>query len=1065
MLRFSYLLSAVRAFWFVVPTVIAWGGLWIGIHVLADEPLSFNQDIRPILSTKCLRCHGFDEKKREANLRLDDAASALAKRESGAVVVPGDAERSLLWQRINSTDPDLVMPPADATHQLTAEDKQKIQKWIQQGAAFERHWLFETLKRPEVPPAATEFGKWQANPIDRFLLKKLLAHGLSPQDEADRNTLVRRVAFTVTGLPPSISEVDQFVNDRSDNAYTAMVDRFLSKSSYGEEMARHWLDVARYGDTHGLHLDNVRAIWAYRDWVVAAFNQNKSFSEFTIEQLAGDLLPNPTKDQLIATGFNRCNVTTSEGGAIKEEFLFRYAVDRTSTVVQTWMGLTGGCAVCHDHKYDPLSMREFYSLYAFFYNAADPAMDGNAIDTPPFLSLATTEQETELKRLESIEKSALENLQKVAESHAATAVPGAKSEVEKEVPAQSHPAGVTKSIGVQEVWFDDELPFGASNRNTSRNAPVWTTVDEMEIPMGRRALKQAFGHYYQEKMDGGLSLRVVPENAALQIMVRLDSNQPSRALLVELATTAGLRRFAWGNLTELNKGEFQDANDLNMGSVPAPGTWHRLVITTNQLNLSAGTIVNDLTLAQFGGICWWDAMVISGKRAENDPRASFANWWEHCKGKSVPVVVSEVAAALKAGPNEKLSEGTKFQLQRDYWQYIAQEVPHDLMIAREAWNRARLERKLLADSIPGTMIFGDLPEPRKAHVMKRGQYDQPDEEVQPATPNCLPPLRLAASERRPNRLDLAQWLVSNEHPTTARVTVNRFWQQVFGIGIAKTSDDLGSQGEPPLHPELLDWLAAEFQSSGWKVKDLMRLMLTSSAFRQYSRISKEALTIDPENRLLSRGPRMRLEAEQVRDGFLAASGLLNPRMGGPGFKGYQPPNIWEPVGYGDSNTRYYLQDYGPDLYRRSLYSFVKRTAPPPFMSNFDAPNREFFCTRRERSNTPLQALQLMNDIQMVEASRALAERMIREGGLMPQSRIRHAFRLVLSREPDTEEIRVLADALEKFENRFRDDASAANQLLQIGQSIQKETARPIELASYTLLVNVILNLDEAINRN
>ncbi len=1038
---------------------LAWNG-WVLPTTWAQQKLEFNQDIRPILSANCFRCHGFDEKKREANLRLDDQNSALAKRDSGVAIVPGNLEKSLLWERINSTDPDLVMPPPNANRQLSSDDKSKLKTWIEQGAAFEKHWIFEPLQRPTVPEPVAEFAKWQANPVDRFLIKKMLEQGLRPQDEADRHTLVRRVALTLTGLPPTISEVDQFVSDTSDKAYESMVDRFLRKPAFGEEMARHWLDVARYGDTHGLHLDNVRAIWAYRDWVVNAFNQNKPFSDFTVEQLAGDLLPNPTKDQLIATGFNRCNVTTSEGGAIKEEFLFRYAVDRTSTVVQTWIGLTGGCAVCHDHKYDPLTTREFYSLYAFFYSAADPAMDGNAIDTPPFLSLATVEQQAELQRLEGIEKAAAVRLQTVAEQLASKTA----SDLLSNTGSSQEPGN--QATGFREIWFDDELTLGAINRNTSRNAPNWTLSEEMDIPMGRRALKQSFGHYYQEKMDGGLVLRVIPNDAQLEMFVRLDALQPSKALMVELSTSAGSRRFAWGNLLELNKGEFQDANNVYLGAMPQPGAWHRIVIGADKLNLAAGTIVNDLTLAQFGGICWWDGLVVSGtSAAEKDPRTSLAAWWAYCKGKSVPVVVAEVAAALKAGPDEKLSEGTKFQLQRDFLQYVARDVPAELQVARDAWNRTRVDRKLLNDSIPGTMIFGDLAEPRKAHIMKRGQYDQPSDEVQPGTPASLPPLKLAKPSARTNRLDLARWLISPEHPTTARVTVNRFWQQIFGTGIVKTSDDFGAQGEPPRHPELLDWLAVEFQSSGWDMQQLLRTMLSSAAFRQGSRITADSLAKDPENRLLSRGPRIRLEAEQVRDLALAVSGLLNARLGGPGFKGYQPPNIWEPVGYSDSNTRYYLQDFGPDLYRRSLYSFVKRTAPPPFMSNFDAPNREFFCTRRERSNTPLQALQLMNDVQMVEAARGLAERLLREGGLSAQSRIRHAYRLVLAREPQDDEIRLLTKTLEKFSERFRSDESAAKELLQVGQAGWSSSIQPTDLASYTLLANLILNLDEAINRN
>lgn len=1030
---------------------------------LADEQLTFNRDIRPILSAACFRCHGMDEKKREAKLRLDDELSAKEKRDEGAAVVPGSLEKSLLWQRITSTDPDSVMPPPDSNVLLTDEHKAILKKWLEQGAVYENHWSLQPLVQPVVPKPESDFALWQKNPIDVFLLRDMRRLGLTPQPEADRHTLVRRAAFTLTGLPPTLIEVDEFMADTSADAYEKMVDRFLEKTAYGEEMARHWLDIARYGDTHGLHLDNVRSIWAYRDWVVKAFNANKPFSDFTIEQLAGDLLPNATKDQKIATGFNRCNVTTSEGGAIKEEFQFRYAVDRASTTVQTWMGLTGGCSVCHDHKYDPLSMREFYSLYAFFYSSADPAMDGNAIDTPPFLSLATPEQEQELTRLKSVEKFAAERLQQVAEQYAAKADPPAVGAGSESVNGEQ---AEHDRRAVREVWFDDEMPLGSTAKNTSRNAAVWTTDDEMEIPHGRRALKQAFGHYYQEKMDGGLIPRVVPEDVRLSVWLKLDSLQPSRAVLLELATSSGPRRFAWGNVDELNKGEFKDDNNVYMGALPEAGAWQQLSINPRQLNLTAGATVSELTLAQFGGICWWDGLIVSGSgQAANDPRRNVTAWWESQKGKNVQIVTKEVASALKAGPSEKVSDGTAFMIRRDFLQYIALDVPSELEIAREAWTRARRERMQLEDRIPGTMIFGDLPEPRKAHVMRRGQYDQPLEEVAPATPSCLPPLKLNDPNSRPTRLDLAKWLVSSEHPITARVTVNRFWQQLFGVGIVKTSDDFGTQGEVPKHPELLDWLAADFKQSGWNVKRLMRSMVTSAAFKQSAKVDSEVLSKDPENRFLARGPRIRLDAEQVRDGALAVSGLLNPRIGGPGFRGYQPSNIWEPVGYGDSNTRYYLQDTGPDLYRRSLYCFVKRTAPAPFMSNFDAPNREFFCARRERSNTPLQALQLMNDIQNVEASRALAQRVLKEGGLSGQERIRYIIRLVLSRETTPEETLVLSNALDNFSERYAQDAQSAKQLIEVGDSEPSATLDPKELAAYTLLSNLILNLDETVNRN
>ncbi|MFO1062297.1 MAG: PSD1 and planctomycete cytochrome C domain-containing protein [Pirellulales bacterium] len=1018
----------------------------------ADE-LQFNRDVRPILSAACFRCHGFDAKARQADLRLDSADDATRPREDGPAVVPGKPDESSVWKRIVSADKDLVMPPPDAIRQLTDAEKETLKRWIAEGAKYQRHWSVEPITNPAVPAESTEYAAWNRNPIDRFLLQKIVAAGLKPQPEADRATLVRRVAFTLTGLPPTLEEIDLFTADTSPDAYEAMVDRYLESSAYGEEMAKHWLDMARYGDTHGLHLDNVRDIWAYRDWVVSAFNSNKPFDQFTIEQLAGDQLPNPTKEQLIATGFNRCNVTTSEGGAIVDEFLFRYAVDRSSTTIGTWMGMTGGCAVCHDHKYDPLSMKEFYSFYAFFYSAADPAMDGNKNDTPPYLSLSTAEQDVELARLRKALNDIDQQLQKAAEHEAGS------------IALETDAAKSAAELGhIERLWMDDELPIGAGANNTTRNREEWVTSSNMEIPVGRRALKTAFGDYSQQKMDGGLIPKIIPTAPKLSFWIHIDRHNPSRALMIELATGKGTRRFGWGEVALLRKGEFNNADNRRVGDLPEAGRWHRITLSAEDLHLEPGTAVNDLLLAQFGGIAFWDGISISGDSlSDKDPAVSIQNWLDFAKGKNVPTMPKEVAAILKSGKLDGADEGSIFQLKTQWAKLISASVSSDLKARRSDWLRARIDEQIVSDAIPGTMIFKDLPEPRQAHMMKRGQYDQPGDKVEPGTPAFLPPLK-KADEKRATRLDMAKWLISDEHPLTARVTVNRFWQQVFGIGLVKTSDDFGTQGEPPSHPELLDSIAAGFRESKWDVKRLMRNLLTSAAFRQGSKVEASSLEKDPQNRLLSRGPRLRLDAEQIRDNALAVSGMLNRRMGGPGFLTYQPPNIWEPVGYGDSNTRYYLQDFGPDIYRRSLYSFIKRTAPPPFLLNFDAPNREMVCTRRERSNTPLQALQLMNDIQHVEAARGLAARILKEADQDDEARIRFAVRTVLGRSVDAGEVSTLKSALDKFRGKFADNAADAQKLVAVGQSAPPETIEAKELASFTLLANLILNLDEAVTR-
>ncbi|WP_437186353.1 DUF1553 domain-containing protein [Planctomicrobium sp. SH668] len=1022
------------------------------LHANADDTIDFNQHVRPILSANCFACHGFDAKSRQADLRLDIADGAYAERNGTVAVKPHDLAASLIWERINSSDPEQVMPPTSFHAALSDADKEVIRKWIEQGAAYQKHWAFEPPVAGEVPAVQNE--AWVKNDIDRFILAKLEEKGLTPQPEADRPTLIRRVSFALTGLPPAPAEVRRFLDDQSADAYEKMVERYLSSPQYGEEMARHWLDLARYADTHGLHLDNEREMWAYRDWVIEAFNSKMPFDQFTIEQLAGDLLPNPTKEQLIATGFNRCNVTTAEGGSIDEELLFRYAVDRASTTVENWMGLTAGCAVCHDHKFDPISAKEFYSLYAFFYSNSDPAMDGNIRNTHPFLSLSTPEQDQKIEELRAAHQAAIDK------HRAFTAT---MEYLDPHTSTVGTESAIPEAVEVTEVLLDDLLPLHTSARTKKRDPLTWTHASQIPSASGLRSLSQFAGeNYYDHFENFGVPI-VMPENGKISVWVRPDADAPPKSIMIEFATSEGIRAAIWGNPQLLGSGEVGSPQRFHAGPIPTPGEWTQLEVTAEQLKWNAGVAIDRFSLMQVEGAILWDLITFSGVRQPHvDPRASFHAWWSQRKDKATPGIPGELTEILKAGPEQEVTAEQREALLRYFLTHIARPITTELAEHQLQLSQAEAALKTLQDQIPGTFIYKELDTPRQSHVMTRGQYNQPGDAVSPSTPAVLPALQV---DGLANRLDLAKWLMADSHPLTARVAVNRHWQQFFGIGLVETASDFGAQGAPPSHPELLDWLAVWYRTNKWKTDGLVRLIVNSATFRQQSAVNSQMLEVDPKNRLLGRGARLRLDAEQIRDNALLVSGLINLQLGGPGVKFYQPANIWEPVGYEDSNTRFYFQDHGDKLYRRSVYAFLKRTAPPPFLSNFDAPNREQACPRRERSNTPLQALQLLNDIQHVEAARSMASRILREGGPAPQERLSFAWKLVLVRDIEVSELQILEQELQGNIERFSNDEEAAQKLIAVGESPVPQDLDPKELAAYTLISNLILNLDETVNRN
>lgn len=1008
-----------------------------------DGKVHFNRDIRPILADNCYQCHGPDEKKRAGKLRLDTKEGAYAALKNGKhPIVPGKSGESRVIARAIATDPEERMPPPDSGKKLTAKQIDLLKKWIDQGAEFQGHWAFLKPERSALPAVKNQ--AWVNNAIDRFILARLEAEGLKPSVPADKITLIRRVTFDLTGLPPTVAEIEAFLADNAPNAYEKVVDRLLASPRFGEHMARYWLDLARYGDTHGLHFDNERALWKYRDWVISAYNQNKPFNQFAVEQLAGDLLPNATFDQRIATGFNRCNVTTNEGGSINDEVLVRYAVDRTETMATVFMGLTLGCAVCHDHKFDPVSQREFYRLYAFFNAAADAAMDGNTIAPPPVLRTPTPEQEAKLKEIDA----------KLAEAKKKIAEALIKVEYTDPGPGEPPPKAEPREI----VWIDDEPPPGANLQGTT--PWEWVTAPH-PVHSGKKATRRSAADLSQHFFDGANPGLPVGPGDKLFAHVWIDPKNPPKTIMLQFNDGSWEHRAYWGE-DAIPWGTSGGTSRLPMGPLPKPGEWVRLEVDAAKVGLKGGNTLNGWAFTQHGGTVYWDKAGIVSKSSPAAQNFDSLAAWEEVEKKNqkskVPPAVREVITKVAA---DKRNDSQKKTLQ-DY--FVENVYPKTRPIFEPLHKEiAGLEksRKDTDATIPMTMVMADLPTPRETHVLIRGQYDKKGDKVTAGTPAALPPFPTDAPS---NRLGLARWLTDPAHPLTARVAVNRYWQQYFGRGLVKTAEDFGSQGEWPSHPELLDYLAVEFAESGWNIKQFQKLIVMSSAYRQASAVSPELLKRDPENILIARGPRFRLDGEIVRDSALFAGGLLVEQVGGRSVKPYQPPGIWEPIGFNGSDTREYKRGSGADLYRRSLYTFWKRTAPPPSLMAFDAPSREACVARRSRTNTPLQALALMNDEQYVEAARMLAERMMTQGGGGPAERLAHGFRVATGRKPSDKEAGVLVNVFQRQLEHYKTQPDAAKKLLAIGDTKRNESLDAPEHAAYTMVANLILNLDETITK-
>lgn len=1047
------------------------------------DRLEFNRDIRPILSDNCFACHGPDEKTREGGLRLDLADQARVKLASNKfAIVPGKVADSELVRRILSTDPGEQMPPADSGKHLTASQIDLLQRWIDQGAEYQAHWSFEPLIRPTVPALSAD-RHVQRNAIDNFVRERLLQEHLEPSLEADRERLLRRVSFDLSGTPPSLEEIDDFVADSAPDAYEKVVDRLLASPRYGERMALDWLDAARYADTHGFNNDTTRYMWRWRDWAINAFNSGMPFDQFVTEQLAGDLLPEPTVEQRIATGFNRNHVINSEGGIIPEEYRVEYVADRVHTTATILLGVSLSCARCHDHKFDPFTQREYYEFFAFFNNLNEQGEAGRVGNAEPTIKAPTAEQVSRQvafgKQLKSLDESLQQRLAAATQSI---------SEWEPKL-RELYSSAALAPVPILHWPLDEAAGSDVTEQvDSTRKGQVVGHVDWTTGKFGGAIKLNGNTHIEAgdlanfdrtDRFSYGAWVNVASKDAATVIsrMDDADSHRGFDLLLVGGKLTAHIVHHWPDNAlhvvtkAEVPVNEWKHVFATYDGS--SQGEGFKLYVDGKRQEV-------EITNKHLSETTRTTKPLRIGRRTSGAP----------CRGLIDDVRIfdrelsaDEVAAVAGTDGVRDLLAIERDKRTADQSALLAKAYLGRFDAEYQDWTarRAETDRKQaeLDKQVPTAMVMLEMPQPRKAFVLKRGQYDQPGDEVQPNTPASLPPFPAEAPR---NRLGLSRWLLASNNPLTSRVAVNRAWNLFFGAGLVETVEDFGSQGQWPTHLDLLNWLAAEFMDAGspqirfegsalavhssrWDVKRLHRLMITSATYRQSSNVSADLLERDPLNKLLARGPRFRLQAEVIRDSALATAGLLCDHVGGPSVSPYQPAGLWDDVAVGaDYEGTVYRQDKGEGLYRRSMYTFWKRTCPPPGLNTFDAPEREVCTARRSRTNTPLQALVLMNDPTYLEAARKLAERAMLLGGTTAESRAIYAFRSALSRSPTQAEKDLLLKLYHQRLAKLQADPAASKALLAVGDSARDDSLPEAELAAWTSVMSVILNLDELITK-
>ncbi|MEZ6130627.1 MAG: DUF1553 domain-containing protein [Planctomycetaceae bacterium] len=1039
-----------------------------GCVALAADPPQYNRDIRPILAEHCFACHGADSASRKGDLRLDQREAAI---DAGAISA-GRPDDSELISRIFTDDAETLMPPPETKKPLTAAQKERLKRWIADGAEYQQHWSFLAPQKSQ-PPQVMDVD-WVRNDIDRFVLANLERHGLTPAPEADARTLFRRLHLDITGLPPKPGDVEAFVTDynaRRDAALSEWIDRLMASSAWGEHRARYWLDAARYADTHGLHFDNYREIWPYRDWVIRAFNANLPFDRFSIEQIAGDLLPNPTDDQLIATGFQRCNMTTNEGGTIDEENVAVYAADRVQTLGWVYLGLTTNCGQCHDHKFDPFTMKDYYSLAAFFRNTTQPAKDGNVKDGRSSVLMVPSEQDK--PRWDAL-PDAIAAATKLRDERRASARPDFETWL-----ASATPAALDADVPSDHMLVHALLTEGSGNAATDSCEPPTTfqaTGPVMWIPDGKLGpapimkpgstfdLGNRADFEKNQSFSYGAWVKAAGKTASASVLARMDELNGHRGWdlwqngaafsvhIIDNWPDNAIKVSTEQPLVDPNKWQHVFATYDGSGTaagvrIYVDGKEQKLRVDTNTLKPDASIRSQAaLRIGQRNTSAVFDGGAIQDVRIY-DRLLSAAE---------VKTLVDIIPLRTMLAAKDRTAE----QASALYDHYLNTRDAQFPALAR-AVTDLETEQNAIRQRSPITHIQEEKQDSvPMAHVLMRGEYDKPGEQVPAATPAALHPLPDGAPR---NRMGLAQWLVDPANPLTARVTVNRFWQQVFGQGIVTTAEDFGVMGMLPSHPELLDWLAVDFVETGWDVKRFFRQMLMSSTYRQAAITTPDKLERDRGNAWLSRGPRFRMDAEMVRDGALASSGLLSSRMYGPGTKPYQPDRIWDMVGLPGGDTRNYVLDRGENLYRRTVYTFWKRMAPPPGLEAFNAPSREVCTVRRERTNTPLQALVTLNDPQYFEAARHLAENAMKvgsdENGVIAEIAAR-----VLSRPLTTAELAVVNATRTDLLAHYESNPDDAKSVITVGESKPDERLNVIELATWTMVCNQIMNLDEALNK-